>query len=220
MLKESIFFFSFCFILPQPFTRDIIEQPFFYKNEICSYNGIPKAEGNKIFCECYDSYIDEPDPKNYKYIAGERVHCSYQKKKRFKTFFLAGILPMGFDYYYLGHTKYFVLIALAFIIFVANNIIEFYLSYHLNEKPEESKYKDNEREINNNYWYKSNKSMDKNYKAKKCLNIYNIINKITLILFILYWIVDIILQAKGLIKDSNGIETDNDMDVLFNREDI
>ena len=131
------------------------------------------------------------------------VQCSYQKKKRFKTFFLAGILPMGFDLYYLGYKLYFSIVFIAIIIVIANNIIHFYLTYQLDEKQEE-KHKNND--INENFG--------------RNVNIWNQVNKICLAFFLIYWVINIILQAKGIIKDSNGIETDNDMDTLFSREDI
>ena len=210
----------------QPTAYDAIRNPALYKNEICSYNGRPIIIGfNKVKCECYESYVNEPNKKNYKYIGGQLVQCSYQKKRRFKTFFLAGILPMGLDFLYLGYTLYFVIIFIAFVAVIVNNFVHFYLSYQLDEKREENKYKDNEKSSesnprNFNMWYRSKNKMDEKDKNIRCLKIYNIINKISLIVFLIYWIVDIILQAKGIIKDSNGVETNNDMNTLFTREDI
>ena len=210
----------------QPTAYDPIRNPALYKNEICSYNGRPIIIGfDKVKCECYESYVNEPNKKNYKYIGDQLVQCSYQKKRRFKTFFLAGILPMGLDFLYLGYTLYFVIIFIAFVAVIVNNFVHFYLSYQLDEKREENKYKDNEKSgesnpRNFNMWYRSKNKMDEKDKNIRCLKIYNIINKISLIVFLIYWIVDIILQAKGIIKDSNGVETNNDMNTLFTREDI
>ena len=62
--------------------------------------------------------------------------------------------------------------------------------------------------------------MDKKEKLKKCLSIHRIINKILLGIIIVYWIIDIILQSRGIVKDSNGIETENDMNSLFSREEL
>ena len=210
----------------QPTAYDAIRNPALYKNEICSYNGRPIIIGfDKVKCECYESYVNEPNKKNYKYIGDQLVQCSYQKKRRFKTFFLAGILPMGLDFLYLGYTLYFVIIFIAFVAVIVNNFVHFYLSYQLDEKREENKYKDNGKSSENNprnfnMWYRSKNKMDEKDKNIRCLKIYNIINKISLIVFLIYWIVDIILQAKGIIKDSNGVETNNDMNTLFTREDI
>ena len=209
-----------------PSAYNAIRNPALYKNEICSYNGQPIIIGfEKVKCECYDSYVNEPNKKKYKYIGRQLVQCSYQKKRRFKTFFLAGILPMGLDFLYLGYTLYFVIIFIAFVAVIVNHCVHFYLSYQSDEKKEESKYKDNENNSDNNsrnfnMWYKSKNKMDEKDKNIRCLKIYNIINKISLIVFLIYWIVDIILQAKGIIKDSNGVETNNDMNTLFSREDI
>ena len=52
------------------------------------------------------------------------------------------------------------------------------------------------------------------------MDIHGIINRIFSILFIIYWIVDIVLQARGLIKDRYGVETENDMNSLFSKEEI
>ena len=204
---------------------DQIYDPSLYKNEICSYNGYAEIEAHdNIKCHCYPSFVNEPNEKNYKYIINQRVQCSYQKKKRFKTVFLAGILPMGLDYYYLGHIHFFVLIFIFFIGVIISNIIEFYMSYQLDEKTEESKYKYNEINENilrnNTIWNQANNKRDEKDKNKKCLKVYNIINRVFLVLFLIYWILDITLHANGIIKDSNGIETDNDINVLFSRVKI
>ena len=226
MINLVTFFLSILFIKSQygqRFTREMIEDPKLYKNEICSYNGIPEIDNDKIFCHCYASYVNEPNEKKVKYINGQMVQCSYQKKKRFKTFFLAGILPMGFDLFYLGYKLYFSIVFIAIIIVIANNIIHFYLTYQLDEKQEE---KHKNYDINENFgrnvniWNQVDKKKKEKDRNKRCLNIYGFINKICLAFFLIYWVINVILQAKGIIKDSNGIETDNDMDTLFSREDI
>ena len=52
-----------------PSAYDAIRNPALYKNEICSYNGQPIIIGiDKVKCECYDSYVNEPNKKKYKYI--------------------------------------------------------------------------------------------------------------------------------------------------------
>ena len=63
------------------------------------------------------------------------------------------------------------------------------------------------------------KKMGKKEKLKKCLEIHGVINKIVGLLFIIYWIVDTILQARGIIKDRYGVETEDDMDSLFSKEE-
>ena len=97
------------------------------------------------------------------------------------------------------------------------------MSYKLKEIYEEAKYKYNEKidnfNRNNNMAYKSKKKRDKKEQLKKCLEVYKIINRILLIIMIIYWIIDIITQSLGLIKDSNGVETENDIYSLFSREE-
>ena len=128
---------------------------------------------------------------------------------------------MGLHYYYLGHIHYFVLF---FIGVIVSNFIEFYMSYQLDEKAEESKYKYNEMNENilrsNTIWNQANNKIDEKDKSKRCLKIYNIINRVCFCLFFIYWILDTVLQANGIIKDSNGIETDNDISVLFSKVEV
>ena len=49
---------------------------------------------------------------------------------------------------------------------------------------------------------------------------YKIINIVLGFLVIFYWIIDVILQAKGMVKDVNGVDPQNDMNALFSSEDI
>ena len=204
--------------------RAYIENPSLYKNEICSYNGNPKVKANQtIECSCYSSFVDEPREDYKKYVGNQIVHCSYKRKKRFTTFFLAGLIPMGFDYLYLEHYIYFLIVFIAFILMVISHIVCFLMSYKLKEMYEESKYKYNDKSDNsykNNMGFKSNKKKDVKEQLKKCLDIHGIINRILSILFIIYWIADIVLQARGIVKDKNGVETENDMSSLFSKEEI
>ena len=200
-----------------------IENPLLYKNEICSYNGNPQlVNKTTVECTCFSSYVDEPREEHKKYVGDQMVHCSYKRKKRFTTFFLAGLVPMGFDYFYLGHYFYFAIIFIGFILLVISHIISFLLTYKLKEMYEESKYKYSDRNDNynrNNFRFKSKKKTDKKEQLQKCLFIHRIINKIFCFLYIVYWVTDIIVQAKGMIKDVNYIETENDMNSLFSREE-
>jgi hypothetical protein len=204
--------------------KDYIESPTLYKNEICSYNGSPKMISNdSIECTCYSSYTDEPREEHRKFIGNQMVHCSYKRKKRFTAFFLAGLFPIGLDYFYLEHYFYFIIVFTLFLLMLISRVVYFILSYKVKAMHEESKYKYNNKYDNfrrNNIRLKSYKKMDKKEKLKKCLDIHEVINKILSILFIIYWILDIILQARGIITDRYGVETENDMDLLFSREEI
>jgi len=202
--------------------KEYIENPILYKNEICSYNGSPKVVSNDtIQCTCYSSFTDEPRENYRKFIGNQLVQCSYKRKKRFTTFFLAGLIPMGFDYLYLELYGYFCIVFISFLLMVISQIVCFILSYKLKEMYEDSKYKYSDKNDNfgrNNIGLK--KKSDKKDKFKKCLGINEVVNKIVGILFIIYWIVDTVLQARGMIKDRYGVETEDDMDSLFSREEI
>ena len=203
--------------------KDYIENPILYKNILCSYNGSPKVVSNDtVECTCYSSYTDEPREDYKKYIGNQMVHCSYKKKKRFTTFFLAGLMPLGLDYLYLEHYGYFFIVFLSFLLYIISQIVCFILSYKVKEMYEESKnkYTDKSDTFGRNLGFKSNKKMDKKEKLQKCLDIYVVINKIVGILFIIYWLVDTSLQARGIIKDRYGVETENDMNILFSKEEI
>ena len=203
--------------------KDYIENPILYKNILCSYNGSPKVVSNDtVECTCYSSYTDEPREDYKKYIGNQMVHCSYKKKKRFTTFFLAGLMPLGLDYLYLEHYGYFFIVFLSFLLYIISQIVSFILSYKVKEMYEESKnkYTDKSDTFGRNLGFKSNKKMDKKEKLQKCLDIYGVINKIVGILFIIYWLVDTSLQARGIIKDRYGVETENDMNILFSKEEI
>ena len=203
--------------------KDYIENPILYRNILCSYNGSPKVVSNDtVECTCYSSYTDEPREDYKKYIGNQMVHCSYKKKKRFTTFFLAGLMPLGLDYLYLEHYGYFFIVFLSFLLYIISQIVCFILSYKVKEMYEESKnkYTDKSDTFGRNLGFKSNKKMDKKEKLQKCLDIYGVINKIVGILFIIYWLVDTSLQARGIIKDRYGVETENDMNILFSKEEI
>ena len=226
-LFSSIYYFLII-ILSLNITKKIscveinIQDLSFYKNEICSYNGDPEIKNSTVTCTCYDSFADEPRKNKIRYINGQKVQCSYHRKKRFTAFFWASVLPVGFDYYYLGHYGYFALIAIFFFTMCINQLICFLLSYRLNELYEESKYRFNNKKKNNRIFgfIQNNKKTDNKDKLKKCVNVYKIINIVLGFLVIFYWIIDVILQAKGMVKDVNGVDPQNDMNALFSSEDI
>ena len=204
--------------------REYIESPLLYKNEICSYNGNPTViNKNKIECSCYSSYVDEPRESFKKYVGNHEVHCSYKKKKRFTTFFLAGLIPIGLDYFYLEHYLYFAIICVSFLLLLLSYIICFIISYKLKEMNEESNIKYNDKSDNasrNTFGFSSNKKGgNKKEQMKKCLDVHRMINKILTVIFVCYWVVDIVLQARGDVLDKNGVETENDMNSLFSKEE-
>ena len=95
--------------------RAYVENPLWYKNEICSYNGELKVNFDEsVEWTYYSSFVDEPRGNHKKYIGNQLIHCSYQRKKRFTTFFYSSILLIGLDFLYLEQYFYFVIIFLHF----------------------------------------------------------------------------------------------------------
>ena len=63
--------------------------PLIYLHEVCSYNGQLMYNGRtrKIACICKEKYTNEPREKYKKYINGNLVQCSYERKKDFCFYF-------------------------------------------------------------------------------------------------------------------------------------
>ena len=188
--------------------KEYLEDTSLYMNEICSNNGIPKIdkETNTIICECEEKYANEPREEHKKYINNHFVQCSYEKKRRFLTFFLSAICPLGLDFFYLGHYGFFALILFIFLLTTSFYIFSFILNYKIQKKIEEEKRTK-----------KIKKSKDKKITEinSTCVKTINIISNILIAFVVFYWIIISIIQALGFIKDSNYIPTENDMNYLF-----
>ena len=186
---------------------DYFEYANTYQNELCSYNGIPSYDSktNQVICDCDEKHVNEPRITHRKYIEGHLVQCSYEKKKRFYAFFLAAIFPIGLDFVYLGHIYLFLLSLALFIIVVACNIIQLILDYRQNSQMEE-KANQQDSKVKHKFMIRNTEI---NFKR---INIFGIN-----IIFIIYYVSHIIIQALGYIKDSNNIETENDMGYLFSK---
>ena len=184
---------------------DYFEYANTYQNELCSYNGIPTYDSktNQVICDCDEKHVNEPRITHRKYIEGHLVQCSYEKKKRFYAFFLAAIFPIGLDFIYLGHVYLFLLSLALFIIVIACNIIQLILDYRQNSQMEE-KANQQDSKVKHKFMIRNTEI---NFKR---INIFGIN-----IIFIIYYASHIIIQALGYIKDSNNIETENDMGYLF-----
>jgi len=201
--KKIIFIFSIFINIKFTKGKDFFENANEYQNELCSYNGIPTYDSktNQVMCECDEKHVNEPRIEFREYINGHLVQCSYERKRRFFAFFLAAILPIGLDFLYLGHIYLFLLSFLLFITVLAVNIIQIILGYKNTNKKEE---------IANHRKYKFNV---RNTEAiLKRINMFGIN-----IIFLIYYLSHIIILGLGLIKDSNNIETENDMVYLFSK---
>ena len=192
--------------------NELFEDTSTYINDICSHNGIPKLDGKQIICECNDKYANEPREKYKKYINGQLIQCTYRKKKRFLTFFLAGISPFGLDYFYLGHYYIFFIIIIYNILIIVFNIISFVWNYKLTKKKEEIKRQNKLKKNNKKFNIQNNKEIN-----DKFLNIFSKITQILTILEILFWFYNFFIEAFGINKDSNYIPTENDMAYLFQK---
>ena len=206
-MKISKVFYIFIFIKIKLTIEkiDYFEYANTYQNELCSYNGIPTYDSktNQVICDCDEKHVNEPRVTYRKYIKGHLVQCSYEKKKRFYAFFLAAIFPIGLDFVYLGHVYLFLLSLALFIIVIACNIIQLILDYRQNSQMEE-KANQQDSKVKHKFMIRNTEI---NFKR---INIFGIN-----IIFIIYYASHIIIQALGYIKDSNNIETENDMGYLF-----
>ena len=191
--------------------------PIVYLHEVCSYNGQPMYNGRtrKITCICEEKYANEPREKYKKYINGNLVQCSYERKKRFLVLFLAAICPLGIDYYYLGHYYIFALTLGYSIVIITFNIISSVLNYEINKKNEEIKLRKK--------FKKANKGFDLSNLTEinsKCVNSFIIATRILTAILIIFWIHNIIMQGTGIIKDSNDVSTENDIFYLFEKPEF
>ena len=183
----------------------------YYLNQICSYNGKPKITYNEknetvIKCECEIKYTNEPREDKKRYVYNQLIQCSYRKKKRFTTFFLAGITPFGIDYIYLGHYLYFVIILVCNGSIITFNCISMVLNYQLEKKNEEAKRQLKLKKSSNKFNLRNLAEIN-----DKCVKNFNLAAKILIIFMVIFWIGNAIFHAFGKVNDSNGVPTENDM---------
>ena len=121
--------------------KELLNDINLYLNELCSYNGIPKINSTtkEIICECKERYANEPRKDKIKYINGHMIQCSYERKSRFFTVFLALCIPVGFDFLYLKQYVAFGISLFLSLITIVLCIIVFRLNYRINLKSKETK---------------------------------------------------------------------------------
>ena len=187
ILKIFLFFKIINIILTQnKFENDLkefIESPKLIKNQLCSFNGISTANSTYIKCQCYDGFVKD---NNIRKINNFEVDCSYQLKSRLITFVLSLIVPFGFDYFYLGYNAVFIII---FIFSICLLILNLYL---LNCVIKHDKL----ISVGN-----IDKNFEKKFSKYKCAVI------IIDFIFLGFYIINLILQGTGAIKDRNGFST-------------
>ena len=192
-------------------TREFLNNPYNYRNELCSYNGIPKYNSttNEVICLCNSKYVNEPEVKKRKYINGHLVQCSYEKKSRFNVLFLALCIPLGTEYLYLRRFIVFSIIFILSLIVLSLNIYVFYLNYQINMKSKETKI---QIKINNLLHKEIKPELNEN---NKCIKRLYIIAKITAFNHILFIFLDVLAHGLGYITDVNHVPTENDLQYLF-----
>ena len=163
--------------------KEFIESPKLIKNQLCSFNGISAANSTYIKCQCYDGFVKD---NNVRKINNFEVDCSYQLKSRLITFVLSLIVPFGFDYFYLGYNAVFIII---FIFSICLLILNLYL---LNCVIKHDKL----ISVGN-----IDKNFEKKFSKYKCAVI------IIDFIFLGFYIINLILQGTGSIKDRNGFST-------------
>ena len=212
-MAKKIFLFLiifYCSIKTSLCSLENITNIKYYLNQICSYNGIPILDGNNVTCICEDKYANEPREKERKFVMNQFIQCSYRKKKRFMTFFFAAITPFAIDYFYLGHYFYFVVIALINITIIVFNFISMVLNYQLEKKNEEAKRQLKLKKSTNKFDIRNLAELN-----DRCVKNFNLTSKILIIFMVIYWFSNAVIQWLGLLKDSNGVETENDMSYMF-----
>ena len=189
-LKIFLFSISFhIYFCQNNFEEDLkafIESPKLIKNQLCSFNSITSVNLESIKCQCHEGFVRD---NNIRKINNYDVDCSYQLKSRLITFVLSLLAPIGLDYFYLEHIVIFVLIFIIVICGIVVNII--LLNCVL-------KY-DKLQSIGN---------VDKNFEKKYIKFKYVVI--IIDFIFLLFYIINAILQGTGVIKDKNGFSTISD----------
>lgn len=211
----NILFFLIENIITVPYDLSNLQSHLVFKNEICSYNGFPIVENDSVKCICQKGY---KTIKNFYLTVADKstdIQCSYRQKKRFTAFFFAVISPLGLDYFYLGRYDIFIIIIITIVISIIHEIFFLIVKSKLKGDNEFQEY------INNNEYHNRkirNQIIFYEDEINKRKFIYKIMKKIKLILTIIilsFWVINIFLEGFGIIKDGNGIETEDDMLLLF-----
>jgi len=200
------------FKIIKPFAiNNILDNPYNYRNELCSYNGIPtyNSSTNEVICECNEKYANEPRKNKFQYINGHLIQCSYERKSRVFVIFLALCAPFGFDFLYLERYLLFsIFFAVIMIMFFANIAI-FILNFKINIKKTDTKIQKKFNQMTN---HQRNDRINEDNKSIKCLGI---VAKLLAINHLIYMSIDLSLHVLGKIPDANHVQTENDFKYLF-----
>ena len=195
-----------------PFSiNNLLDNPYNYRNELCSYNGIStyNSSTNEVTCECDEKYTNEPRKNKLKYINGHLIQCSYERKSRVVVIFLALCIPFGFDFLYLERYIIFSIVFTVITIMFVSNIAIFILNYKINIKKTDTKI---QRRFNKMSNRDQNENINEDNKCIKCLGS---IAKLLAMNHLIYMTIDLTLHLIGKIPDVNKVQTENDFIYLF-----
>lgn len=225
-MKINLYYFIFFYSFFKIHSEININETKYHQYEICSYNGEPTITSDGgVICKCSTGY--ETDKTTTKKILGEKVQCSYRKKKRYVAFFLALFIPLGFDYLYLGKYWTFAILLIAIVAIITNAAICFIYINNFKSEPTILSASGNGTNLKHNIRSDSQRGSDKmqstnhiSFKEEndndcKCCQFYQTINFILIGMLIMYWIINSILMGMGKINDSKGFETEDDLSYLF-----
>jgi len=196
--------------------KEILSNPDNYKNILCSGNGEPfyNRSNNEVTCTCKEGYTNEPSEEKKIYLNGHLIQCSYKRKSRFTTLFYSLCLPFGFDFLYLERCRIFAIVFCVVFTTITLNIVMFILNYKMNLKNKENKFQYKMKRLRNFNDNNREKNEEKKYKIYKILNI---IATIGLLIHLCYMIIVVIMHITGTIPDYYKVETENDLNYLFQR---
>ena len=84
------------------------------------------------------------------------------------------------------------------------------LNYQLEKKNEEAKRQLKLKKSTNKFDIRNLAELN-----DRCVKNFNLTSKILIIFMVIYWFSNAVIQWLGLLKDSNGVETENDMSYMF-----
>ena len=212
-IKQILFLFFYFEIIKGFSIEGYLNDINIYKNELCSYNGIPtvNTQTNKVICECYSKYTNEPDEKNRRYINGNLVQCSYERKSQFLVTFIALCFPFGFDYLYLDRYLLFSFILFMSLFGFSFNTVVFYVNHKNNMKTKEARIQQKMKI--------SNIDPKNNDPNKTHIKQFYILAKILLCIHLLYFILDVTGHLFGYIRDRYNIQVEFDLLYMFEKPD-
>ena len=212
MKKIFFLFIIFIFIKKSLSSLENITNIKYYKNQICSYNGIPivNETNGTVECICDDKYANEPREEKRRYVQNNLIQCSYRKKKRFTCFFLAAITPFGLNFFYLEYYLYCVIFAVFSITTIVFNFISMVLNYQLEKKNEEAKRQIKIKKSTNKFDIRNLAELN-----DRCVKSFNLAAKILIIFMVIFWLANAGIQFSGWLVDHNGVPTEDDMNYLF-----